>query len=154
LYLAFAKKNGLLGKLIDWFSGRGGYCHCAVVFGDGMLTESQAPKGVRFRDRLPTSGYVFYKIDVPEHLENKARILAELTAGAEYDYGAIGQQLTPLALLRHDDDKWICSEYAVALLHAMHLAGDLVAAETSPNELESWCRSNGFERTETLPSLP
>jgi hypothetical protein len=154
MFLAFKRAKGLVGRLINFFSGRGGFMHVATIFSDGRLIEAHFGKGVQWYDYKPTGkGWVFYKVPCTEAGEFKARVFAEATVDKDYDTLGVLDLINgdTGGLICQHDDKWFCDEHAARLCEVSGALPDIYEAKESPNSLEKMVRAMGWDRYEELP---
>lgn len=105
--IAFRKRsNKLFARLIQWWE-RGPYSHCELVFSDGATASATiTDEGIYIgRKVMLESEWDF--IDLPAHLEAKARKWFEDHEGKAYDY--LGDISFVLDFIPASRDKWFCS---------------------------------------------
>lgn len=105
---AFYKgSHGFLnGWMIKWWD-HGPYSHCELAFSDGVCGSSVGYEGgvvLRAREMNPEE---WDYIDLPDHLEPRAREWFEQHKGKSYDY--LGLVRFVFDFLSASRDKWICS---------------------------------------------
>jgi hypothetical protein len=111
--IAFYKGKGRIGdKLIKWWDN-GPYSHCELVFSDGMWGTAYGQHGVVLwkRDGNPET---WEFIELPAHLEARARKWFEDNCGKSYDYFGLARFV--FDFLPASRDKFFCSHACAAAL--------------------------------------
>lgn len=131
--IAFRKgDNRLISRLIRWWE-RGQYSHCELVFSDGATASATVhDEGIYIgRKEMPEDEWDF--IELPAHLEPRARAWFEAHEGKAYDY--LGDISFVLDFVPASRDKWFCSRACADAL------GFVEAWRYGPNTLASAIRS-------------
>lgn len=98
---------GLYNRLVRWWE-RGQYSHVELIFSDGLAASSSyMDGGVRFK-RIDFHPEHWDFIELPAHLELRARSWFENHAGERYDL--MGNVRFLADFMRDDQYKWFCSE--------------------------------------------
>jgi hypothetical protein len=131
LKLAFyrASNDKWKSRLIDLVTGRHGYSHVELVFGDGFsFSSSDRDGGVRFKKiTFKAERWVIIDYPVDAWLARVIRLRAEKLVGAKYDWlGIFLHGLLPLGI--HSKSKWWCDE---VINHVLNRKPE----KTSPNEM-------------------
>jgi hypothetical protein len=143
MQLAFKRASGIIGTLIDWFSGRDGFCHVELVFSDGVSFSSTTmdPDDGDNGTRLKRIAYNhpeewdFIELPmIPPADERVIRLYAELLAreNAGYDYRGVLHHLFPR--IKHSRRKDYCNEVVIKALQHRNYFPLLVGYELGPNE--------------------
>lgn len=131
--IAFRKRSDrLFSRLIQWWE-RGPYSHCELVFSDGATASATIhDEGVYIGARsMSDADWDF--IELPAHLEAKARRWFEAHEGKAYDY--LGDISFVLDFIPASRDKWFCSRACADAL------GFVEPWRYGPNGLASAIRS-------------
>lgn len=151
--IAFHKKKGVLGWLIDLLSRRGGYQHTSIIFRDRRIFESHITPGVHFAGYAnKLDGMTVYEVPCSRISEDIARCWAHFVEGRKYDTGGTVDLAAPWdgGFVRQSDDKYFCSELAVHVCQKAGLLKDLIPHRESPNSLEKVVRELGWPKIEQL----
>lgn len=114
------------------------YSHAALFFlsddGRWMRFESHIDGGVRFAAVGPDDRFTQYPISLTPEQERTVREFCELHAGDGYDAcGVLALGGVPFA--KQADDKWFCSEIALAAIQQVGLFPGVAPSSVSPNAL-------------------
>jgi len=118
--LGFFRGTGFFAWLVRVWTG-GEYCHCEIVFSDGVFFGCNLDNGwsTSFHDYNAgwLAGPLWHYVDVPVSKADEAKIRAwcETEADCPYDWwGLILSQV--LFWNRQNPNKWFCSEVTAAAL--------------------------------------
>lgn len=137
LQIAFyrAAHGGLLDKLIDGASGRGGFSHCELRFSTGVFFSSSGMDGgVRFKHIVPVASH-WDLIDLPAidwFMERRMMDWCMTQVGRKYDWRGVLHFVSPC---KQDQRRWFCSEICTAALQRVGLLGHVPPWQVSPNSL-------------------
>jgi hypothetical protein len=137
--LAFfiAAQGDYLARAVNLCSGDYGYSHVELVFSDGRSFSSHPIGGVKFTNFEPAAdAWAFAELPAAEESDEPTiRAWADQCAaeGHAYDFGAIAHFVDPL--IPENPNDFMCSEVCITALQSAGWLGDLVPANTSPNDL-------------------
>lgn len=125
-------------KLIDCYTGRGGYSHCELVINGRCFSASQREGKVRWANI--NLGERWKLVDISPHDIDTVKLTEFINRvnDADYDYwGIVFSQMIPIGY--HKEGQWFCSE---VVAEALRLAGHPKLQGKSTNHIHP----NGLER--------
>jgi hypothetical protein len=143
MQLAFKRASGIVGKLIDLFSGRDGFCHVELVFSDGVSFSSttmdpgEGDNGTRLKRIAYNHPEEWDFIALPmigAEDERAIRAYAEQLARENQGYDYRGALHHAFPWIKHSRRKDYCNEVVIKALQHRNYFPLLVGWELGPNE--------------------
>ena len=132
--IALYRKSGLLGGVIDWFSGGVGFYHVELVLPDGNCLTSLTSRGLCIVPFNPTTAVVLFGLPAWHAEESLAYAFVSREAG-KYDYFGLLKFLC--RWVKPSPNRWWCSEAVVAAMRAIgfDVMGQIPPISISPNDM-------------------
>lgn len=131
-----AKYGDWTDKLIDWFTGGGGYSHCELVINANRTIGSHIAVGgvsyFYYDDIYTNQRWDIFELD---SMDRVAIAYAEKQLGKKYDLvGLVLNFLLPVFSIKgKDNGKWWCSELVMAAINKQLPSG--YPTQVSPNDI-------------------
>lgn len=129
-----ASSGGLIDRLIDRFSGRGGFSHVELIFSNDLFFSSSGQDGgVRFKRIVQDrTHWEIFELPIESWRETQILWWAKRRCGCKYDWlGVLGF----IFQTHPEQGRWFCSEICVAALQEIGLLGAIKPWKVSPNTL-------------------
>lgn len=145
-----AKCAGTLGRLIDAFSGGGGFCHAELLWDSDISYTAQPFSGTNYSRHVHRpQNWVVY--DLPYCDDGKIRMWCDSEVGCEYNFAGVMHFVFPF--MAQNPKKWFCSEVVVAALQKVGMFPREVAWRISPNKLKKILDQAGIQQTTRFPKF-
>lgn len=146
-----ANAVGILGRLIDTFSGRGGFAHAELLWDSDISYTAQPMGGTNYaRHNHLNCDWVVYEL--PEVCDDGTiRRWCDSELGCRYNFGGVMHFVLPF--MAQNPKKWFCSEIVVAALQQVGLFPNEVAWRVSPNRLKKLLDDAGIPQTAKFPKF-